>query len=57
MKKFASLFIALMLLSCNVYAYDGEMGYFGGISQGVSLQTTIERSQSKPKKVSKYSLP
>lgn len=57
MKKYAIVFIGLMLLSNSVYAYDGEMGYFGGITAGVNLTTTIQNSQGKVKTPSKYSLP
>lgn len=57
MKKIAAAFLALTLFSTNLYALEGEMGYFGGISTGQKLSTTTEALQEKPKRVSKYTLP
>lgn len=57
MKKIAAAFLALALLSTNLYALEGEMGYFGGISTGQKLPTTTEAMQDKQRKVSRYTLP
>lgn len=57
MKKLGAVLLVLTLLSTNLYAIEGEMGYFGGISTGIKLQTTTELAQNKPKRVSKYILP
>ena len=50
--------MSLALLMPSVYAAEGEMGAFGGISPGVKMETLTELAQtSKKKAVSKYTLP
>lgn len=57
MKKIGIVFISLMVMSSQLLAMEGEMGYFGGASSGIGLPTTVENKQSKPTKVSKHTLP
>lgn len=47
----------LVAISTSIYAKEGEMGYFGGISVGTRLPTAIERSQDKKTSNTKVSIP
>ena len=55
MKKIVALALSCMLLSTSIYAAEGEMGCFGGISPGIKLQTITELSQTKNNKNNKNS--
>lgn len=57
MKKLSAVFLMLTMLCSNVYAFEGEMGHFGGITAGVKLPTTASLQQLKKTTVSKYSMP
>ena len=57
MKRIFALCASFILLTSSIYASEGEMGYFGGISSGIKLQTSTALAQEKTKKVSKYTLP
>lgn len=57
MKKLSAILLAFAMMSSSLYAFEGEMGYFGGISTGEKLPTTIEVAQSKQTRTSKYTLP
>lgn len=51
--------MSLALLTSSIYAAEGEMGYFGGISAGIKMQTitALEQTATKKKTTSKYTLP
>lgn len=49
MKKFA-LWMACLLFSSQLYAAEGEMGQFGGISTGVMMETWTSLAQTDTKK-------
>lgn len=58
MKKWAALIMSLALLTTSIYAAEGEMGAFGGISSGVKMETLTELAQTgKKKTTTKYTLP
>jgi hypothetical protein len=57
MKKKWGLLVALIALAQPVYAFQGEMGYFGGTSTGYALPTTTALMQDKVKTLSTYTLP
>ncbi|WP_054743412.1 hypothetical protein [Cellulosilyticum ruminicola] len=57
MRKIFVLGLSFMLMTSSVYAAEGEMGYFGGISSGIKLKTSTALAQTNAKKVSKYTLP
>lgn len=57
MKKFLAMSLALITLSTNVFALEGEMGYFGGITPGTKIPTGIARAQDKFELEKKYVLP
>ena len=58
MKKIFAFVLSCTLLSSSIFAAEGEMGCFGGISPGVKFQTITELSQtSKKTKNTKTSLP
>ncbi|MGL5675479.1 MAG: S-layer homology domain-containing protein [Cellulosilyticaceae bacterium] len=49
--------LAALMAATPLYAYEGEMGYFGGITPGYKLPTTTALAQEKAKKPSKVVLP
>ncbi|OOO00295.1 MAG: hypothetical protein ATN35_08080 [Epulopiscium sp. Nele67-Bin004] len=57
MKKLSAIMLSLVLLAPNLYAYEGEMGYFGGITAGIKLPTTTELMQPKKTTNATYTLP
>ena len=57
MKKVLTLLMSCALFATSVYAAEGEMGSFGGISSGIKLDPIAVLAQEKTKKTSKYSLP
>lgn len=57
MRKIFALGLSFMLMTSSIYAAEGEMGYFGGISSGIKLKTSTALAQTNTKKVSKYTLP
>lgn len=58
MKKIIVLLISFVLCVAPLSAFEGEMGYFGGISTGIKLPTITSLSQGKKSTtVSKYTLP
>lgn len=57
MRKIFALGISFILMTSSLYAAEGEMGYFGGISSGIKLPTSTSLAQTSTKKVSKYTLP
>lgn len=57
MKKLIVMCLCFMLLVTSTYAFEGEIGYFGGISAGEKLPTITSLSQDKVSVVSKYTLP
>ena len=56
-KKCLVILGTVVMMASSIYAYEGEMGYFGGSSPGIKLPTLTSLSQSKPKRTSKYVLP
>lgn len=57
MKKIGAILLAFSLISSSLYALEGEMGYFGGISTGTKLPTTTQLAQNKITQVSKHTMP
>ncbi|OOB77646.1 MAG: hypothetical protein BEN18_09985 [Epulopiscium sp. Nuni2H_MBin001] len=56
-KKFGAALLAFMLMTTNVAALEGEMGYFGGITPGTKLPTSIELAQEDYQVPANYTLP
>lgn len=56
MKKLTAFILTCIIGSTSVLAYEGEMGYFGGIVPGEKLPTTTELA-AKKRSTSKVTLP
>ncbi|OOB76957.1 MAG: hypothetical protein BEN19_03205 [Epulopiscium sp. Nuni2H_MBin003] len=57
MKKILAMAVALLTMTTNVLALEGEMGYFGGITPGTKIPTGIALAQEKYQLDKKYVLP
>lgn len=57
LKKIGMLILTFLLMSTSLYAVEGPIGYFGGISTGEKLPTITSLSQKKSKKSTKYNFP
>ncbi|MGL4362360.1 MAG: S-layer homology domain-containing protein [Cellulosilyticaceae bacterium] len=57
MKQTVAVIVLSILSVTQVLAYEGEMGYFGGISPGYKLPTLTEQANTSKKKLSKITLP
>lgn len=56
MKKLAAFILTCIIGSTSVFAYEGEMGYFGGVVPGQKLPTTTQLA-TKKRSTSKVTLP
>ncbi|OON98896.1 MAG: hypothetical protein ATN35_03125 [Epulopiscium sp. Nele67-Bin004] len=59
MKKLAAFMMAMITAATatiNVYALEGEMGYFGGITPGTKIPTGIAMAQEKFEREKSYTL-
>lgn len=57
MKKLAALLLAFTIITTNIYAVEGEMGYFGGTSTGNKLPTITSLAQGTKQKTTRYNMP